>query len=237
MDIYIYRERSAPKTGSGTPAARSAYVTTDSQVTILSRLRHPCILEVVEPFEESRNSVMFATEQIVMCLDELAKNTTDPHIQLDEVEIQKCFLQLARSLDFLHCSKQVHTNLNGKSVLINAKGDWKLGGCGFLTNLNEGESRQIDVTDALEDDLPDYMKRNLDYLDPLCVFDGLVGTTNDMFALGVLLFMTLHHGVTPYQTHGSMNALRAYADHLPSKIRTTQFSSLGSDVQGTCVAI
>lgn len=174
---------------------------------------------------------MFATEQIIMCLDDLAKDSTDSNIHLDEVEIQKGFLQLAKSLDFLHDSKRVHTNLNGKSVLINGKGDWKLGGCGFLMNLNEGESGRSDVPSDFEDDLPEYMKRNLDYVDPLYIFDGQIGPTNDMFSLGILFFMAFHHGATPYQAHGSMNALRAYTQQLPQKIRTAQWASLGSDVQ------
>lgn len=176
--------------------------------------------------------MMFATEHVLMCLDDLAKDTTDPNIQLDEVEIQKGFLQLARSLDFLHESNRVHTNLNGKSVLVNAKGDWKLAGCGFLKNLDETESRHSNALEDLEDDLPELMKRNLDYVDPSFAFDCVLEPANDMFSLGVLLFMTLHHGSTPYYTHGSMNALRKNAEQIPSKLRTAQWSSLGADVQG-----
>ncbi|WFD27258.1 Protein kinase domain-containing protein ppk32 [Malassezia nana] len=173
---------------------------------------------------------MFATEQILMSLDDLVQDTTDPNIQLDEVEIQKGFLQLARSLEFLHDSNLVHTNLNGKSVLINGKGDWKLSGFGFMVNLNEAESQQ--AQEDLEDQLPDAMKRNLDYIDPLYALEAQVKPTNDMFSLGILLFMALHHGATPYQTYGSMNALRAYYEQISSKIRSAQWNMLDSDVQG-----
>ncbi|KAI3477284.1 hypothetical protein L1887_61059 [Cichorium endivia] len=37
------------------------------EASSLTRLRHPCILEVVEPLEESRNDVTFATEQPGLC--------------------------------------------------------------------------------------------------------------------------------------------------------------------------
>lgn len=165
-----------------------------------------------------------------MSLDDLVQDTTDPNSLLDEVEIQKGFLQLARSLEFLHDSNLVHTNLNGKSVLVNGKGDWKLSGFGFMTNLNEAESQQFQ--EDLEDELPDTMKRNLDYIDPLYALEGQVKPTNDMFSLGILLFMALHHGTTPYQTYGSMNALRAYSEQISSKIRSARWNMLDSDVQG-----
>ena len=123
-----------------TPVSRGVMRTKEIEhlkrdVTTLSRLRHPCILEVVEPLEECRSSYLFATEHVVASSHELLQDSVDPAHQLDEVELQKGFLQLARALDFLHDAKLVHTNLTSMSVVMNAKGDWKLCGCAYLTSL------------------------------------------------------------------------------------------------------
>jgi SCY1-like protein 2 len=94
----------------------------------MTRLRHPCILEVVEPLEETRSELTFATEQVMAPLSEALHNDHRADVQLDEVEIQKGLLQVARGLEFLHDAKMVHSNLTTDAVLINAKGDWKIGG-------------------------------------------------------------------------------------------------------------
>lgn len=60
-------------------------------VTTLSRLRHPCILEVVEPLEECRSSYLFATEHVVASSHELLQDSADPAHQLDEVNSKKAF--------------------------------------------------------------------------------------------------------------------------------------------------
>ncbi len=91
------------------------------EASSLTRLRHPCILEVVEPLEESRNEVTFATEQVFASLSEALVSDHRQDVQLDEVEIQKGLLQVARGLEFLHMAKMVHQNLTPESILINAK--------------------------------------------------------------------------------------------------------------------
>ena len=40
------------------------------QAATLTRLRHPCILSVVEPAEESRTTIAFATEPVVASLQQ-----------------------------------------------------------------------------------------------------------------------------------------------------------------------
>jgi SCY1-like protein 2 len=125
----------------------------------LARLRHPSILELVEPVEDTRSGgLQFATEQVTASLSGLLRDkdaqelaggvggrrsryvVDNPEsggkkrreIEIDELEIQKGLLQVGKGLEFLHESAGlVHGNLTPDAIFVNAKGDWKISGLGF----------------------------------------------------------------------------------------------------------
>ncbi|OQO12207.1 hypothetical protein B0A48_02848 [Cryoendolithus antarcticus] len=128
------------------------------EASSLARLRHPSVLELVEPVEETRNGgLMFATEHVTASLASLLHEKDEQEraggvggrgsryvveeqdgtrrrreLEIDELEIQKGLLQLGKGLEFLHESAGlVHANLTPEAVLVNAKGDWKIAGLGF----------------------------------------------------------------------------------------------------------
>ncbi len=125
---------------------------------LLARLRHPCILELAEPIEDTRSGgLMFATEPATASLAGLLQEKDDEEragggagrpsryvveetdgqrrrreLEIDELEIQKGLLQVAQGLEFLHESAGlVHGNLTPDSIFINVKSDWKIAGLGF----------------------------------------------------------------------------------------------------------
>ena len=64
----------------------------------MTRLRHPAILEVVEPVTESRSSIAFATEPLLASLHNLIGNTDGfdgpvpqeiSGFELDELEVSR----------------------------------------------------------------------------------------------------------------------------------------------------
>lgn len=117
------------------------------EASSLARLRHPCILELAEPVEETRyGSLMFATEPVTSSLSEILQEKDDQEraggvggrlsryvvedgggrrrreIEIDELEIQKGLLQIGKGLEFLHESAGlVHGNLTPEGIYINAK--------------------------------------------------------------------------------------------------------------------
>ena len=128
------------------------------EASALARLRHPSILELAEPVEETRNGgLMFATESVTASLASLLREKDEQEssggvggrgsryvveeadgtkrrreLEIDELEIQKGLLQLGKGLEFLHESAGlVHANLTPEAVLVNAKGDWKISGLAF----------------------------------------------------------------------------------------------------------
>lgn len=126
--------------------------------SMLARLRHPSILEIAEPIEDTRSGgLMFATEPVTASLsglllekddqeraggaggrpsrfvvEEADGQTRKREFEIDELEIQKGLLQLAQGLEFLHESASlVHGNLTPDAVYVNVKSDWKIAGFGF----------------------------------------------------------------------------------------------------------
>lgn len=104
------------------------------EASLLARLRHPCVLELVEPVEETRGGgLMFATEPVLCSLGVLLAEKDEEEgrggsarrkreVDIDELEIQKGLLQIGKALEFLHESAGlVHANITPEAIVINAK--------------------------------------------------------------------------------------------------------------------
>lgn len=114
----------------------------------LAKLRHPNILELVEPVEETRGGgLQFVTEPVTASLASLLQEKDEQErsvgpggrpsrfvtedsdgvrrrreLEIDELEIQKGLLQISKALEFLHENAGlVHGNLTPHAVLVNAK--------------------------------------------------------------------------------------------------------------------
>ena len=113
------------------------------EASSLARLRHPSILKLVEPVEETRNGgLMFATESVTASLGGLLQEKDEQdasgsggqrsrylveeadgqrhrrEFEIDELEIQKGLLQIGKGLEFLHESAGlVHGNLTPEAIL------------------------------------------------------------------------------------------------------------------------
>ncbi|KAF9428360.1 hypothetical protein BGZ94_002662 [Podila epigama] len=198
----------------------------------LSRLRHPCMLEVVEPVDESRTAIAFATEPIFASLSNLLGNYENlPSVpedirkfELDELEVQKGLNQLGKGLQFCHNdAKIVHGNLVPDAIFVNAKGDWKIAGFGFSTFL----SRDPNVPTPAEyweydHDLHPYCQRDLNYQAPEYVLDQKLDPSNDMFGIGCLAYSVLNKGTPLLHTRGNLNTYRQQIE----RINSSQFDSL-----------
>lgn len=135
---------------------------------------------------------------------------------MDELEIQKGLLQVAKGLEFLHESAGlVHGNLSPDAIYINAKSDWKISGLGFAGPPDASETRTslppLALSEVLYLDprLPATVQLNLDYTSPDFALDSNVTTAADLFSLG-LIIITLYNSphVSPIQTHSSLNTYK-----------------------------
>ncbi|OLN85078.1 Protein kinase domain-containing protein ppk32 [Colletotrichum chlorophyti] len=128
------------------------------EASSLAKLRHPSILELVEPVEETRGGgLQFVTEAVTGSLASLLQEKDDQErsggvggrssryvtedsdgvrrrreLEIDELEIQKGLLQVSKALEFLHENAGlVHGNLTPDAIIVNAKSDWKISGLAF----------------------------------------------------------------------------------------------------------
>ncbi|KAK2676191.1 hypothetical protein RAB80_008377 [Fusarium oxysporum f. sp. vasinfectum] len=197
------------------------------EASSLAKLRHPNILELVEPVEETRGGgLQFVTESVTASLSSLLQEKDEQEraggpggrssryvtedadgtkrrreLEIDELEIQKGLLQVSKALEFLHENAGiVHGNLTPDAVLINAKSDWKISGLAFAS---PPEGPQYGPP------LPKAVQLNLDYSSPDFVVDNNLNSSADMFSLGLMsvaLYNSPHR--SPLECHGSLSTYK-----------------------------
>ncbi|KAF2204876.1 hypothetical protein GQ43DRAFT_408692 [Delitschia confertaspora ATCC 74209] len=269
--VFIFDKKSleAPSGGSlGGRSSASALKRAQEEVverlkkeaSSLARLRHPNVLELVEPVEETRGGgLMFATEPVTASLAGLLLEKDEQEravgvggrrsryvveeadgqkrrreLEIDELEIQKGLLQIAKGLEFLHESAGlVHGNLTPEAIFINVKSDWKISGlafCGPPENSNKPTSMPpISLSEVLNYDprLPRHVQLNLDYTSPDFIMDGNVSPAADMFSLGLIiiaLYNSPHR--SPLEFNGSQSAYkRAFSSSSSVPTQNNNFMS------------
>ncbi|CAA7267966.1 unnamed protein product [Cyclocybe aegerita] len=215
VSIWTFDKRGPDMERLGPQGKERAIEVMKAEASALGRLRHPSILEMVEPIEESRTEVVFASEPVLSSL-ELAipdSGRRTSLVELDEIEIQKGILQICKGLSFLHNSaKIIHSNLCPESIVINGAGDWKISGLGLTIPLQTpggGLSRWEFPT--FDGRVPSYIQRSFDYMAPEYALDEQLVTASDMYSLGCVVYAVHSKGSPPFKNHGSLGGLRENA--------------------------
>ena len=147
------------------------------------------------------------------------------------LQIQKGILQIAHGLSFLHTqAKLVHNNLSPDAILINSKGDWKLGALNMTTSLESTDRWSFPEWDSR---MPESVQRKFDYMDPEYALDERLTTASDLYALGCVLYAVHLGGRPPFQNHNSLSTLRQNADRLARGDigSSTAMAKLGNDLR------
>ncbi|KAJ8078461.1 Protein kinase domain-containing protein ppk32 [Marasmius tenuissimus] len=212
VSVWTFDKRGPDLERLGPAAKERTLEILKAEASALSRLRHPSILEMVEPLEETRNELIFATEPVIASLDLSIPGAGKlaSLVELDEVEIQKGILQVCKGLSFLHSSAQlIHSNLCPESIIINQSGDWKVAGLGLTIPLlqpNGSPTRWEFPT--FDGRVPSYIQRSFDYMAPEYALDEVLNTASDLYSLGCIIYAVHCKGSPPFKTHGSLSGLR-----------------------------
>ncbi|XP_063705477.1 SCY1-like protein 2 [Culicoides brevitarsis] len=190
----------------------------------LTKIRHPQILTVQHPLEESRESLAFATEPVFASLANVLGDTSNlpsPNNvaghKLFDIEIKYGLMQLAEGIGFLHSDvKLLHRNICPESIIVNKQGAWKIFGfdyCAMNQPMNDGKpywplveynsSWHVLTQPSLEFMAPEY---------------GLISShspSSDIFSLGILIYTIYSRdGKPPKQFGKDYNAYKRFAADL-----------------------
>ncbi|XP_025059978.1 SCY1-like protein 2 isoform X5 [Alligator sinensis] len=171
----------------------------------LTRLRHPRLLTVQHPLEESRDCLAFCTEpvfaslaNVLGCWDNLP-SPLPPDIKeykLYDVEMKYGLLQVSEGLSFLHSSvKMVHGNITSENIILNKSGAWKIMGFDFCTqSTNPSEQELKFPCKEWDPNLPSLCLPNPEYLAPEYILSVSCETASDMYSLGAVMYSVFNKG-------------------------------------------
>uniref|UniRef100_A0A0R3RRS4 Protein kinase domain-containing protein n=1 Tax=Elaeophora elaphi TaxID=1147741 RepID=A0A0R3RRS4_9BILA len=193
-------------------------------VSQLTRLRHPRILVIEHPLEESRDSYAFCTEPVFASLaNALGRldNITPRPAHLDEfvlldIEIRYGLFQIIEALSFLHIDvRMMHRNICPESVIINEKGEWKLAGFDFAVQGTQGTNNQV-IYEMLEwnQRTMSVVQPLLDYLAPEYVVGGRCDPYADIFSFGIMALTVFNGGKQPFDNRNSLDNFRKSTEKL-----------------------
>ncbi|XP_064417932.1 SCY1-like protein 2 [Latimeria chalumnae] len=178
----------------------------------LTRLRHPRLLTVQHPLEESRDCLAFCTEpvfaslaNVLGCWDNLLSSIPSElkEYKLYDVEIKYGLLQVAEGLCFLHNSvKMVHRNLTPENVILNKSGAWKIMGFDFcIPSLNPSEQEPKFSCKEWDPNLPPLCLPNPEYLAPEYILSVSCDQASDMYSLGGVTYAVFNEGKPVFEVN------------------------------------
>ncbi|KAK9976118.1 hypothetical protein ABG768_021324 [Culter alburnus] len=178
----------------------------------LTRLRHPRLLTVQHPLEESRDCLAFCTEPVFASLANVLgqwDNLPSPvptdikEYKLYDVETKYGLLQVSEGLSFLHSGvKMVHGNLCTENIILNKSGAWKIMGFDFsISSSNSSDAEPKYVCKEWDPNLPPLCLPNPEYVAPEYILSVSCDVSSDMYSLGVLIHAVFNEGKPVFQVN------------------------------------
>uniref|UniRef100_A0A8B9HA95 SCY1 like pseudokinase 2 n=1 Tax=Astyanax mexicanus TaxID=7994 RepID=A0A8B9HA95_ASTMX len=171
----------------------------------LTRLRHPRLLTVQHPLEESRDCLAFCTEPVFASLANVLgqwDNLPSPvptdikDYKLYDVETKYGLLQISEGLSFLHSGvKMVHGNLCPENIILNKSGAWKIMGFDFsISSSNPSDAEPKYVCKEWDPNSPPLCLPNPEYVAPEYILSVSCDSASDMYSLGVVVHAVFNEG-------------------------------------------
>lgn len=197
-------------------------------VVQLTKIRHPRVLTVQHPLEESRDSIAFATEPVFASLSNVlgdhhnvAGNAAQAltKFELHPVEIKCGLLQLAEALAFLHNdAKILHRNICPDAVVINKEGSWKVFGFDYCaTNAANAGAEPSWPFRPFNPTYHVLTQPSLDYMSPEQIVQSSHSPASDLYSLGILIYTLFSVNHKPIKMFGrNVDQYKRFAQDLAS---------------------
>jgi SCY1-like protein 2 len=189
----------------------------------LARLKHPSVLRLISPLEETRTTLVFISEPVFSSLADILGGGALPpalaserrQVRLSELEVKHGMLQISEALHFLHGDAGLaHRGLCPAHLLITHAGALKLAGFGFAAPLDykQGAAKGFDYADPSPSPLAAAVQPPLPYVAPeLAVAAGAaprVLASADVFSLATVAFelitrrqlLPVRHSLADYES-------------------------------------
>ncbi|XP_055586493.1 SCY1-like protein 2 [Uranotaenia lowii] len=203
----------------------------------LTKIRHPQVLTVEHPLEESRESFAFATEPVYASLANILGDTANlpPNVikdletfELYDIEIKYGMLQLFEGIQFLHNdAKLIHRNISPQSIVLNSSGIWKIFGFDFSVSNDQKHRYDFNPNQHILT-IP-----SLEYSAPECALDNSYTARLDHFSIGVLICAIYSKKCYPFKTiDRNYTTFKSFSSDLRAKKRLN-FMNVPNEIQAT----
>lgn len=193
-------------------------------VVQLTKIRHPHVLTVQHPLEESRDSIAFATEPVFASLANILgnmHNMPQPNslssYKLHDVDTKYGLIQICEGLGFLHNDvKLLHRNICPESIVVNQQGAWKIFGFDYcIINQNPHDAKPYWPFTEYNSSWHALSQPSLEYMAPECALISNHTAESDIYSLGVLIYSIYSTGGKPIKMFGKdYQSFRRHASEL-----------------------
>jgi SCY1-like protein 2 len=159
------------------------------EVKMLTKLRHPSILHVMEPLGEDSGYIWFGTEPIEGSLKYLLETPSKQHLIPSEIELKAQLLELIETVVFLHNNAHLlHLAISPENIYLTADGKFKLAGFFFSQSTSSPSFHNVDYT---------LVSKNVSFVPhfgftaPEVIKENTASTSSDVFSIGALLYTLL----------------------------------------------
>ncbi|KAJ6637509.1 SCY1-like protein 2 [Pseudolycoriella hygida] len=191
----------------------------------LTKIRHPRILTVHHPLEESRDSLAFATEPVFCSLDNIFGNYNNlnpipkslANFKLHDIEIKYGLMQVIDGMMFLNYDvKLLHKNISPDSIIVDKFGNWKIFGFDYCAMAQTGtDGNQTWPFVPFNTFAHVLSQPKLEFIAPEVIQSSENSPASDIYSLGCLIYCIYSINHKPMKVFGKdISTYKRYADDL-----------------------
>jgi SCY1-like protein 2 len=141
VSVLVLEKKTLPKSLQN----EKFYTTIRHGATQMMKLKHPSVIGLLHPLDESRSAFALVTRQFDFGLNGIMGDYTNiepasipaelKSYQMTALDVKNGLRQIAEALQFCHQQARVyHNHVSPSNIVVTDRGDWKLFGFDFSTH-------------------------------------------------------------------------------------------------------